>query len=105
MDFAQIGNIAGLSDYEPEGRINGDITITDILKSLYVKSDIKMTNIKLGNDTIGTITVIGTYDNNRRVIALDKETGIKNGRSMLNAYGNLSFDSTNNETIERSHCF
>lgn len=105
LDIAQIGNIVGMADYEPEGRINGQIEVVNALNSPNISSNIKMSNVKLGTDTLGSIVIIGGYNSKKNIISLDRETGITYQGQSLNVYGNISFDSLHNENIDGNVTF
>ncbi|MEZ5016663.1 MAG: translocation/assembly module TamB domain-containing protein [Flavipsychrobacter sp.] len=105
LDIAQIGSIIGMADYEPEGRINGQIELTNVLSTPNISSNIKMNNVKLGTDTLGNIVVIGSYNGKKHIINLDRATGITYQDKSLNVFGDISFDSLNNEKIDGNITF
>ena len=93
LDLGQLGYWAGLSEYQPEGRLNGTIMIDKIFKQLYVSANMKATKVKMGADTVGTISLIGYYDGAKKLIHLDPQTGIYRDNSSIVASGNISLDS------------
>jgi hypothetical protein len=99
VDFGQLGNLAGLGAYQPDGRLNGTITISNLFKDLQISSDIKATGVQFGADTIGNIVVIGNYNHGKKLITLDPQSGIYKGNATLIASGNMSFDSTNQQVL------
>jgi len=58
---------------------------------MYITSNLKATNVKLASDTLGNVTLIGSYDGKKRLISLDPQTGIYNGNVSVTASGNMSF--------------
>ncbi|XZF16469.1 translocation/assembly module TamB domain-containing protein [Chitinophagaceae bacterium MMS25-I14] len=100
LDLAQLSGIAGFSGYQPDGRINGSISIRDIFGRMKVFTNLKGTDIKLGTDTIGTVVIEGNYDAAKKVIELESESGVFRGNSSLTAHGTMSFDSTSNQRLD-----
>jgi len=102
LDLAQFGAMAGLAPYQPDGRLNGTITIEKIFQQFYVSANMKATGVKLGSDTVGTINLIGFYDGARKLVNLDPQTGIYRDNASIVASGNISFDSTTNQKLDGS---
>jgi hypothetical protein len=100
LDLGQLGSWAGLASYQPEGRVNGSIRLDKIFGDLYVSANMKATGVKLGTDTIGTITAIGNYNGARKLISLDPQTGIYRDNASVIASGNISFDSNTNQKLD-----
>ncbi|RYD57119.1 MAG: hypothetical protein EOP56_09980 [Sphingobacteriales bacterium] len=102
LDVALIGSLAGISAYEPEGRINGDIILEDIFTHIIVSGDVRANDVRLGADTIGNINIAGSYDARKQLINLDPKSGIYRGNSSITAAGNVLFDSTktNNQKLD-----
>lgn len=94
LDAALVGSLAGISNYEPEGRINGDIQLEDIFTHIIISGDVRANDVKLGADTVGNITLAGSYDARKQVINLDPKSGIYRGNASITAAGNVLFDST-----------
>lgn len=105
LDVGQLGYWAGLSQYQPDGRINGTVTIEKLFKNVYINANMKATEVKFSGDTIGTVTLIGTYDGAHKTISLDPQTGIYRGSSSIVASGNISFDSTTNQKLDGTITF
>lgn len=99
IDVSQIGNLAGLSDYQLDGRINGDLKINDIFGELNVISNIRASDVRIGADTIGNIVVAGGYNGSTKIIHLDNSSGIYRGNASVIASGDMSFDSTSREKL------
>ncbi len=99
LDIGQLGAWAGLSLYQPEGRLNGNITIQKIFKDLYVETNLNASNVKLSNELVGNINVIGNYDKTKKRISLDPLSGIYRDNSSINTSGYVSFDSTSSQII------
>lgn len=100
LDIAQAGAIAGLSDYQPEGRINGTLRIDNLFGQQFMAADLKATDVKLLNDTLGNIIVTGNYDQAKKMLFLDPASGIYRGSASINAYGHLRTDSTSNQQLD-----
>lgn len=99
LDLFLLGNLAGLASYQPDGRINGGIKIDHLFSGLELRSNLIATNVKLGSDTIGTINLSGNYNERRKIITLDPQSGIFNGRATIRTAGSMSFDSTNRQLL------
>ncbi len=100
LDLGQLGSWAGLASYQPDGRLNGTIKIDKIFEDLYISANIKATDVKLGTDTVGTISIIGNYDGAKKLLSLDPQTGIFRGDASVVASGNISFDTTTHERLD-----
>ncbi len=100
LDLGQLGSWAGLAAYQPDGRVNGTITIDKIFENLYINANIRATDVKLGKDTVGTISLIGSYDGGKKLLRLDPQTGIFRGEASVTARGDISFDSTTHQKLD-----
>ena len=100
LDLGQLGTWAGLATYQPDGRLNGTIRIDKIFEDLYISASIKATDVKLGTDTVGTISIIGNYDGGKKLLSLDPQTGIFRGDASVVASGNISFDTTTHQHLD-----
>jgi hypothetical protein len=100
LDLGQLSSFAGFAAYQPEGRLNGTITIDKIFDGLYVAANIKATGVLLGADTVGTINIIGNYDGAKKLVSLDPQTGIYKDDASVIASGNISFDSTTHQKLD-----
>jgi len=105
LDLGQFGSWAGLAMYQPDGRLNGTITIDKIFQDFYVSANMKATNVQLGTDTVGTINIIGDYDGSKKLLSLDPQTGIYLGDASVVASGNISLDSTTHQKLDGSITF
>lgn len=100
LDLGQLGIWAGLSAYQPDGRLNGTVTVQKIFQDLYVQANINASRVKLGADTIGTINVIGFYDGARQLISIDPQTGIYRDNASIIAACDISLDSASNQKLQ-----
>ncbi len=100
IDLGQLGTWAGLATYQPDGRLNGTIRIDKIFDDLYISANVKATDVKLGSDTVGTISIIGNYDGAKKLLSLDPQTGIFRGDASIAASGNISFDTTTHQRLD-----
>ncbi len=102
LDLGQLGNWAGLAAYQPDGRLNGTIRIDRIFDNMFISANIHATDVKLGADTVGIVTIIGDYDGVKKLLRLDPQTGIFHGNASAIAQGNISFDSTTHQKLDGS---
>lgn len=100
LDLAQLSAWAGLAAYEPDGRINGTVRIDNLFTGAVVLANIKATGVMLGNDTVGTVNMIGQYDSRKKLVTLDPQTGIYRNNASIVASGNMSFDSATNQKLD-----
>jgi len=100
LDIAEIGALAGLAAYQPDGRINASIKMDHLFQDLSASGQLKATDVKLGNDTVGNVNITGNYDAKKRIIFLDHQTGIYRGASSLNVYGKIISDSTSTQKLD-----
>ncbi len=105
LDLGQFGNWAGLAAYQPDGRVNGMIRINKIFSRLLVDVNIKATDVKFNNIDVGTVNLIGNYDNTKKLLSLDPKTGIFNKDASVVASGIMSFDSTSRQKIDGNIVF
>ncbi|WP_123985210.1 translocation/assembly module TamB domain-containing protein [Taibaiella soli] len=99
LDLATLGGIAGLSAYQPDGRLTGNITVRDLFTKTYATANLLATDLKLGADTVGEVHIIGNYDAVKKQIELQQETGIYNGNASLTANGIFSLDSAHYQAL------
>jgi len=102
LDLAQFGNMGGFAVYQPDGRIDGTLTIDKLFSDIDISSNLKATNVKLAADTLGNVVLIGNYDGKKKMISLDPQTGIYNGSTSITASGDMSFYKGVNEQIKGS---
>jgi len=100
LDLGQFGSWAGLAAYQPDGRVNGTIKIDKIFKDFFISANLKATGVKLGTDTVGTVTLIGDYDGARKLYTLDPQTGIFRDNASISASGKISFDSATHQKLD-----
>lgn len=100
LDLGQLGSWAGLAVYQPDGRLNGTIKIDKIFEDLNISANIKATDVKLGTDTVGNISIIGSYDGAKKLLSLDPQTGIFKGDASVAASGDISFDTATHERLD-----
>ena len=102
LDLGQFGTWAGLSAYQPDGRINGTVKVRRLFTNALIEANIKATSVKFSGIKMGTINVVGNYDNKEQLLSLDPQTGIFNDKNSVIASGVISFDSTTNQKIDGS---
>ena len=99
LDIQEVGAVAGLDEYEPEGRVNGDIRIDNMFRSRYFAAKLKGSDIKIGGDTLGNVIVSGNFDEEKGLF-LDPESGIYNGNASVNVFGKVRSDSTSSQRLD-----
>jgi hypothetical protein len=102
IDVSQLGNIQALSSYQPDGRIDGTISVADIFNNLQASVNVLATNIKLNADTVGTIRVVGGYDGAKHTISINPQTGIFRGKSSVVASGKIDMDAEKGSKLDGS---
>lgn len=100
LDLSMLGNLAGISGYQPDGRINGSINIDHIFNGINIESKLVASDVKFGTDTMGTVNIFGRYDGKKKIVTLDPKSGIYNGGASIRPSGSISFDSTDNQLLE-----
>ncbi len=100
LDLAQVGYWGGIASYQPEGRINGTITVEKLFNGPLISANIKATNVKLANDTLGTINLIGSYDGYAKLLTFDPQTGVYRDNSSITAAGSISLDTTSSQKLD-----
>lgn len=99
LDLATLGGIAGLSAYQPDGRLTGNIKVRDLFSKTYATANLRAFDVKLGADTVGEVRIVGNYDGVKKQVELQQETGIFNGNSSLTANGIFSLDSAHYQQL------
>ncbi|MBS1774807.1 MAG: translocation/assembly module TamB domain-containing protein [Bacteroidetes bacterium] len=99
IDVAMLGNLAGIAIYQPNGSINGNLSLHHLFSGLELQSNLKATNVTLGADTLGTINLIGSYLSKKQIITLDAQSGIFHGDNSIRAAGSMSLDSNNTQLL------
>ncbi len=100
IDVAQMENWTGFSDYDPEGRVSGIITVDSIFSKLSVTANVVASGLKLAGDTIGTITLDGHYDGAKEMLYINPKTGIHRDNAWIKAYGTLALDSASKRKLQ-----
>lgn len=100
LDLAHLGSLAGLSGYEPTGKLNGTVTLSNVFKDLLVNANLKATEVMLGADTIGNVSAVGSYDAGKHLLILDPASGVYRGNASITAGGRTVFDSTSNRRLD-----
>jgi hypothetical protein len=99
LNLKQLGDMAGLAGYEPDGRINGSVKMDHIFNGLNMRSDLTASDVRLGKDTLGNIYVIGSYNGSKKIITLEPKSGIYRGDASIRTAGSMSFDSTSRQKL------
>lgn len=99
FDLSMLGNLADMAAYQPQGKVNGTITLKNLYRGLQLQTKLVAEDVMLGVDTIGTVNVFGGYDAGKEIVSLEPQSGIYKGSASLQASGSISLDSTNNQTL------
>jgi len=99
VDVAMLGNLAGIASYQPSGKINGSVSLDHLYNGMFMTGNLHATNIALGNDTLGTVNLVGSYNAKKKIVTLDPQSGIYYRTSSIRTAGSISFDSTNNQLL------
>lgn len=102
LSGSEIGKLAGLSEFDIKGKVNGKVNIDNLFTNVMVGTEITATGVEFGGDTVGTIILSGAYDGKKHLVNLNPNTGIHYGERSLTASGKISFDSTFTENIDGS---
>lgn len=100
LDLAQLSGAAGFADAGADGRMSGNMRITDLFTAPSVFAMLNASNVKLGGDTLGNVFLTGNYNSSKGTISLEKGTGIFRGVSSLTVEGTLAIDSTSNQHLD-----
>ena len=100
IDLGLLGNWVGMGQYQPEGRLDGTIQLKNIIRHLYVSTFLKATNLQFGVDTIGTVNIIGDYDQWKKLAIIDPQSGVYYNNSSIAVSGKISFDSNTNQQLD-----
>lgn len=93
--LSKISSSPLLHDLSPSGALNGSVVLSDLFGGMKIGARLKAANTMLGNDTLGDVFAVGTYDTRSQELQLDGETGIYAPGGWISAKGTLSFsDST-----------
>jgi hypothetical protein len=94
-DLTNLREIPSLASYQTAGRVNGTLKLHDPFKAdQYLTATIQATDVMLGADTIGTVSVLGQYALEKGTLTLEPETGIYYKGSSVRLQGGFETDST-----------
>ncbi len=94
-DLTNLRQISSLADYQSAGLVSGTIRLYEPLReSRKIDADLRGTNVALGTDTIGNVSVVGSYDVAQSRLILQPETGIYRTGASLRVRGTFDADST-----------
>lgn len=105
LDLAQLGALGGLAGYQPEGRLNGTIVVADPLGKLKATATLRGSDVKLGTDTLGEISLAGSYDAAQNRIIIGNGTGIYRGEASAYVSGTVILDSNSRQRINGTITF
>ncbi|WP_344824529.1 translocation/assembly module TamB domain-containing protein [Rurimicrobium arvi] len=99
IDLGQIAAMTSVASYHPYGRLTGDVKLEHLFDKSNVKTDVVISDAKIGQDTFGTIKLGGIYESDKKLFTLNNTTGIFHPLFSLTAEGSLSFDPDNQDQI------
>lgn len=100
IDIAALAGLnKDISAYKLEGRINGDVGVENILSNLKLNTNLEANGVKLLEDSIGLIKLIGSYDVNNSNLKIDSNTGIYNDYFKLLTHGYVYLDTSNRQQL------
>src|SRR5690606_34207839 len=97
---ADIAGVAGLSEYNLTGEINGNVKVDNMFTDIMVTTDIKATGVQFDSVQVGNVNIAGFYDGKKNLVTLDPTSGIYRDDKSLSVYGKLSFDSAVTQKID-----
>lgn len=100
IDLAQLSGQAKLNGFAPDGRLNGTVRVTDLFREPSAAASLRASGVKLGADTIGDIVLVGAYNGVKKVVSLEKGSGVFRGESSITTDGTVSFDSTSRQHLD-----
>lgn len=90
---------AGITATRIEGLANGTINVIDPFEQLAVDADIKATQLRIDNDSLGLVELKGSYDNKQGTVGFDVKSDNSLGRFM--AKGSVGI-SAGNKAVDAS---
>lgn len=84
---------AGMTNTLIEGLANGVINVHDPFNNLVVDTDIKTTQLRIDNDSIGLVNLKGAYDNRIGEVQFDVQSD--NSKASFNAKGTVGVSDSN----------
>jgi Uncharacterized protein conserved in bacteria len=98
--IGELAKVGGLDNYDIDGRLNGNLRITNVLDKMKLSARIKANDVRFDRDTLGSITLIGDYDAAKNTIVLDPESGFFYKDASMTVSGKLVlFDSTSTQQV------
>ncbi len=95
-DLSNLREIESLREYQTAGRVNGTVQLYEPMReSRRLKAALQATDLALGVDTIGNISVLGAYHFPENRLILEPQTGIYRSGASLRAGGTFDLDSSN----------
>jgi hypothetical protein len=100
VDLSQLTSLSGAGNLAPEGRLNGSLTLHDVLRNFSAAAELRASELRLGGDTIGNVVLNGSYEQASQTLRLAHGSGIFLGDASLTAQGMMSFDSTSRQQLD-----
>lgn len=99
LDLAQLSGVAGLSSYAPDGRVNGNVRLTDLFTKMSADANFIASGVSLGKDTVGDIIVSGNYDGTIGQLRLNEGSGIFRGSASLAIDGTVRAKANSSQAL------
>jgi len=100
LDITPVNALLGMETINMDGRINGTVEASSLLKDQLIRFDLAASNLRINSDTLGEARAAGTYDVARALITLDKESGLSYKDSRAALSGTYSLDPKSKENID-----
>lgn len=102
LDITPLNRILGLEDLYIDGRINGNIRVTQLFNEPKVNFDLNADNLRVNNDTLGTVRAAGNYDAASALLSFEPGSGLSYKNSKAEIEGTYSLKKESNENIDAS---
>ncbi len=100
IDAAAFSGLLDMEDINVEGRINGTVAVSPILKNPLLRFDVTANNLTINNDTLGDALLKGTYDMAKALVVLDKPSGLSYKDASAQVAGTVSVAEDSRENID-----
>jgi hypothetical protein len=99
VDLGQIAAMTSVADYKPYGRLSGNVQLEHLLGKYNMIADVDIADAKIGNDTLGKITLGGIYESAKKLFTFNDHSGIFHPLFSLSTKGSISADPENKDQI------
>lgn len=99
LDIAPLFTLLGREDMNMDGRINGNIQVSSLLREQLVGFDVSADNLRINTDTLGAVRLAGSYDLGKQLIELKEGSGLSYKDSRAELTGTYSFNPASRENV------